>query len=31
MSFPGSYLLYFDRPFSIGDWIRSPDRRSKVQ
>lgn len=19
-------MLYFDRPFSIGDWIRSPDR-----
>ena len=22
----GGFILYFDRPFAIGDWIRSPDR-----
>ncbi len=22
----GGMLIFFDRPFSIGDWIRSPDR-----
>jgi MscS family membrane protein len=22
----GAFFLYLDRPFSVGDWIRSPDR-----
>ncbi|MEM7617369.1 MAG: mechanosensitive ion channel family protein, partial [Pseudomonadota bacterium] len=25
-NFFGSIIIYLDRPFSIGDWIRSPDR-----
>lgn len=25
-NFFGGLLIYLDRPFSIGDWIRSPDR-----
>ena len=25
-NFFGGFILYFDRPFAIGDWIRSPDR-----
>jgi MscS family membrane protein len=25
-NFFGGLMLYLDRPFSIGDWIRSPDR-----
>ncbi|PCI39871.1 MAG: mechanosensitive ion channel protein MscS [Thiotrichales bacterium] len=25
-NFFGSVLIYFDRPFSIGDWISSPDK-----
>ncbi|HRE32028.1 MAG TPA: mechanosensitive ion channel family protein, partial [Candidatus Berkiella sp.] len=25
-NFFGAIMIYFDRPFSIGDWIRSPDR-----
>lgn len=25
-NFFGGLMLYFDRPFVIGDWIRSPDR-----
>lgn len=25
-NFFGALLLYFDRPFTVGDWIRSPDR-----
>ncbi len=24
--FFGSLMIYLDRPFSIGDWVRSPDR-----
>ncbi|WP_154139735.1 mechanosensitive ion channel family protein [Photobacterium damselae] len=23
----GGLMLYFDRPFKVGDWIRSPDRQ----
>ena len=26
-NFFGGLLIYLDRPFSIGDWIRSPDRK----
>ncbi|MCC5831604.1 MAG: mechanosensitive ion channel family protein [Chlamydiales bacterium] len=26
-NFFGSFMLYLDRPFSVGDWIRSPDRQ----
>lgn len=26
-NFFGGLVLYFDRPFSIGDWISSPDRQ----
>jgi MscS family membrane protein len=25
-NFFGSLMVYLDRPFSIGDWVRSPDR-----
>lgn len=25
-NFFGGLMLYFDRPFKVGDWIRSPDR-----
>lgn len=25
-NFFGGIMIFFDRPFSIGDWIRSPDR-----
>ena len=25
-NFFGSLMIYLDRPFSVGDWIRSPDR-----
>lgn len=25
-NFFGALLVYFDRPFKVGDWIRSPDR-----
>ena len=25
-NFFGGLIIYLDRPFSIGDWIRSPDR-----
>ncbi|HHA2072156.1 TPA: mechanosensitive ion channel family protein, partial [Enterobacter ludwigii] len=25
-NFFAGIMLYFDRPFNIGDWIRSPDR-----
>lgn len=25
-NFFGALMLYLDRPFSVGDWIRSPDR-----
>lgn len=25
-NFFGAIMIYFDRPFSLGDWIRSPDR-----
>lgn len=25
-NFFGSLMIYLDRPFSIGDWVRSPDR-----
>ncbi len=25
-NFFGGFMLYMDRPFSVGDWIRSPDR-----
>ncbi len=25
-NFFGGMMLYFDRPFKIGDWVRSPDR-----
>lgn len=25
-NFFGAFMLYLDRPFSVGDWIRSPDR-----
>ncbi|WP_439899359.1 mechanosensitive ion channel family protein [Photobacterium leiognathi] len=26
-NFFGGMMLYFDRPFKVGDWIRSPDRQ----
>lgn len=26
-NFFGGLMIYLDRPFSIGDWVRSPDRR----
>ncbi|MDN2482587.1 mechanosensitive ion channel family protein [Vibrio agarivorans] len=26
-NFFGGMMIYFDRPFKIGDWIRSPDRQ----
>lgn len=25
-NFFGGFMVYMDRPFSVGDWIRSPDR-----
>ncbi|OEY67111.1 mechanosensitive ion channel family protein [Marinobacter sp. X15-166B] len=25
-NFFGGFIIYFDRPFKVGDWIRSPDR-----
>ncbi len=25
-NFFGSLMIYFDRPFAVGDWVRSPDR-----
>jgi len=25
-NFFGAMMVYFDRPFAVGDWIRSPDR-----
>jgi MscS family membrane protein len=25
-NFFGGFMIYMDRPFSVGDWIRSPDR-----
>ena len=25
-NFFGGFMIYLDRPFSVGDWIRSPDR-----
>jgi MscS family membrane protein len=25
-NFFGALMIYFDRPFKIGDWVRSPDR-----
>nr|WP_245944314.1 mechanosensitive ion channel family protein [Marinospirillum perlucidum] len=25
-NFFGALMLYFDRPFSVGEWVRSPDR-----
>lgn len=25
-NFFGGLIIYFDRPFAVGDWIRSPDR-----
>ncbi|GAL05654.1 small-conductance mechanosensitive channel [Photobacterium aphoticum] len=25
-NFFGAVMIYFDRPFQLGDWIRSPDR-----
>lgn len=25
-NFFGALMIFFDRPFSVGDWIRSPDR-----
>ena len=26
----GGFTIYFDRPFSVGDWIRSPDRKPRI-
>ncbi len=26
-NFFGAMVIYFDRPFKVGDWIRSPDRQ----
>jgi MscS family membrane protein len=26
-NFFGSLMIYFDRPFAVGEWIRSPDRQ----
>lgn len=26
-NFFGGMMIYFDRPFKIGDWVRSPDRQ----
>lgn len=26
-NFFGGLMIYFDRPFAVGDWIRSPDRQ----
>ncbi|MCY4050562.1 MAG: mechanosensitive ion channel family protein [Gammaproteobacteria bacterium] len=25
-NFFGGFMIYFDRPFKVGDWVRSPDR-----
>jgi len=25
-NFFGSFIIYMDRPFKVGDWVRSPDR-----
>lgn len=25
-NFFGAFIIYFDKPFKVGDWIRSPDR-----
>src|SRR5690606_13025443 len=25
-NFFGALMIYFDRPFSVGDWVRSPDK-----
>ncbi len=25
-NFFGGFMIYMDRPFSVGDWVRSPDR-----
>lgn len=25
-NFFGALMIYFDRPFNVGDWVRSPDR-----
>ncbi len=25
-NFFGGFMIYFDRPFRVGDWVRSPDR-----
>ena len=25
-NFFGGLMIYLDRPFKIGDWVRSPDR-----
>lgn len=26
-NFFGGLMIYFDRPFKVGDWVRSPDRK----
>ncbi|MDR3212874.1 MAG: mechanosensitive ion channel family protein [Azoarcus sp.] len=26
-NFFGSLMIYFDRPFAVGDWVRSPDKQ----
>ncbi|GAK87380.1 small-conductance mechanosensitive channel [Vibrio ponticus] len=26
-NFFGGMMIYFDRPFKVGDWVRSPDRQ----
>ena len=28
-NFFGGLMIYFDRPFKVGDWIRSPDRQNE--
>ena len=25
-NFFGALMIFLDRPFSVGDWVRSPDR-----